>query len=307
MSPIHVSVGNDAMPPSDSDIVIDIKYDDSMGASRVFGIASEIIKSFEDLDRVLITSINSEISTQFILEDLERSSVKIFLRNLLAEIDDTALKELDWKQQVGKYLVKAKYAAIRWLDQSAENSSIEDLTKTIHRLAEESDVLHLPSYPRINPYRIAQPLDSIQRVKAGMKNNEGLIITLDGSEYSVDINSTWSPSEIIPEDALEKELSNEIDLVLVIKKPDMLGGSKWAFKHGKNSLSASIEDEKWNEEFKSGKHPIAPGDALRVRVRYDYKYDKDGNLKDADETIVRVYGVIKPQDPTMGDLLNKDS
>src|SRR5690606_20875242 len=134
--------------------------EDAGSAARVFDIASNLIKAFEDLDRVLITTVDSKISTALILEDVEKSSLKIYLRNLLKASDDQALKELDWKPQVGKYLVRAKYIALEWLDRSiseSEPAQIEDLTDRIRELAVETDVRHLPDYPPINPSRLAQP------------------------------------------------------------------------------------------------------------------------------------------------------
>ena len=51
-----------------------------------------------------------------VLEDVEASSLRVFLKNTLSRVDDEALKTLDWKPVVGRYLVKAKYLALEFLD-----------------------------------------------------------------------------------------------------------------------------------------------------------------------------------------------
>lgn len=297
---IRVTVGEQVMPPeSDIEIKIDFKEDQG-SASRVFDIASNIIRAFEDLDRVLITTVDSKISTALILEDVEKSSLKIFLRNLLRASDDQALKELDWKPQVGKYLVKAKYLALEWLDRNIEGeqpAQIEDLTERIRQLAVETDVRHLPDYPPLNPARLAQPLDAIQRTKAQFRDGEKLVITLDKSEYQVDLEKQWLPSEHLPEAAIEQELSNDADMVLIIRKPDFLAKSQWQFRHGKSNLSAAMDVPDWLREFHQGKHPLKPGDALRVRVRFEYRYDANGDLADQKTTVIKVYGVIQAAAP----------
>ncbi|TPM14060.1 hypothetical protein [Mesorhizobium sp. B2-3-6] len=296
------------MPPEDSDIKIKIDFDDTdSSASRVFDIASNLIKAFEDLDRVLITSVDSKISTALILEDVEKSSLTIWLRNMLRATDDDALKGLDWKPQVGKYLVKAKYVALQWLDKSVgdDTPKLEDLTETIRELAAETDARHLPDYPPINPARIAQPLDAIQRVKGQFKKTEKLTVTLDKSEYQVDITKQWLPSQHLPETPIAQELSNEADMLLIVRKLDLLGRSQWTFKHGKSSISASIDDPDWIREFHQGKHPITPGDALKVRMRFDYRYDAGGDLCDQKETIIKVYAVIHAAAPP-ADLFKDD-
>ena len=289
------------MPPPDSDIEIKIDFDERHGsAARVFDIASNLIRAFEDLDRVLVTTVDSRISTALILEDVEKSSLRIFLRNLLTAVDDQALKELDWKQQVGKYLVKAKYIALEWLDRpigEGQPAQIEDLTDRIRKLAQDTDVRHLPDYPPINPARLAQSLDAIQRTKGQFREGEALTVTLDKSEYSVNVERRWLPSEHLPETPIEQELSNEADMVLIIRKPDFLAKSQWQFRHGKSTLSATMDVPDWMREFHQGKHVIKPGDALKVRARFDYRYDVNGDLCDQKTTIIKVYAVIQAAAP----------
>ncbi len=293
---IKIALQDNIVPP-ESDIIINIDYQEAdESAARVFDIAADLIRSFEDLDRILITSIASEISTQIVLEDLEKSSLKIFLRNILRATDDQALKDLDWRPQVGKYLVKAKYAVLSWLDTDDEKASppdIKDLTEEILDLAKKTDVRYLPDYPTLNPARLAQPLDQIQRAKEKFKENEKLTITLDTEEYSVDLGSIWLATEKLDLNAIEQELANEAEMVLIVRKPDFLGQAQWVFRHGKSTFNARFEDESWLEEFHNAAHVLVPGDALRVRVRFEHKYDSKGNLKESSHIIVRVLGIIR--------------
>ncbi|KPH06032.1 hypothetical protein AOG23_25100 [Rhizobium acidisoli] len=295
-----VSLGDDFVEP-DSDIEIKIDFKEGDGSSaRVFEIAADLIRAFEDLDSVLITSVDSSMSTSLILEDVQKSSLRIFLRNVLKQLNDDALKTLDWKPLIGQYLVKAKYISLKWLDRDVQDdqpAGIEDLTETIRRLAEETDVRHLPDYPAINPARLAQSLDEIQRTKEKFREGEALTITLDKTDYSVNLGRIWLPSEHLQDLESDQELSNTVDMVLVIRKPDLLGKSQWQFKHGKRSFSAPIIDKAWLEEFHRGQHPLSPGDALRVRMKHTAKYDERGKLLDATEEIIKVMAVIKPDEP----------
>ncbi len=297
---ILVSLGDDFVEP-ESDIEIKIDFKEGEGSSaRVFEIAAELIRAFEDLDSILITSVDSRMTTSLILEDVQKSSLKIFLRNVLNQLDDDALKTLDWKPLVGQYLVKGKYLALKWLDRDVgddEPAGIEDLTEHIRELAEQTDVRHLPDYPAINPARLAQSLDEIQRTKQKFREGEALTITLDKSSYTVNLDRTWLPSEHLQDIESDQELSNTVDMVLVIRKPDLLGKSQWQFKHGKRTFNAPITDKGWLEEFHKGVHPLSPGDALRVRVKHTARYDERGKLLDAIEEIIKVLAVIKAEEP----------
>lgn len=294
MPSIEVVLAEEIVPP-DSDIVFTISFDATSGsAAHVFDLAADLIRSLQGIDDVLIQSIDAKIETMLVLEDLQKSSVRVFLRTVLAKVDDDALKSLDWKQQVGRYLVKGKYAAIRWLDGEAPNKGehqMSDLTEEIARLAQESDVRHLPDYPRPNPTRFAQALDRLQETKAKFGENEELTITLGKDQYRVDLSQTWLPSDFSTATEDEKKLSNEQDMYLIIKKPDFLGTAQWQFKHGKTIINATIEHDDWMDRFKSGDFPLRPGDALHVRMRLDYTYNPKGDLIDTKMRIVHVFEV----------------
>ncbi len=300
MQGMEIGLGG-AMPAPDSDIELKIDFRENESSSaRVFEIAAELIRALEDIDNVLVATVDSEISTSLILEDVQKSSLKIFLKNVLKQLDDQALKDLDWKPLVGQYLVKAKYITLRWLDRElAEDqpAGIEDLTAQIEALAKQADFRHVPGYAPINPVRLAQSLDAVQRAKGKFLPGEGLTITLDKTQYVVNLQETWLPSERMGDLRTAQELSNTVDMVLVIRKPDMLGKSQWQFRHGKKNFSSAIKDQEWLDEFYRGHHPLSPGDALRVRVRHDHKYDEAGELIEKSETIIKVLGVIKKEPP----------
>jgi hypothetical protein len=75
------------------------------------------IRGCEKLDAELAHAIDSNIETVLVLEDIEAGSIRVWLRNALRAAEDDALKKRDWKPLVGKYLVRAKYVDLRWLDE----------------------------------------------------------------------------------------------------------------------------------------------------------------------------------------------
>ena len=87
-----------------------------------------------------------------VLEEIEAGSIKVWLRNILSSTDDQALKGLDWKPAVGKYLVRAKYAYLKWSNREGADGSLTALGREIQSIAKETDVLHLPDYSQSQPY-----------------------------------------------------------------------------------------------------------------------------------------------------------
>lgn len=289
----------DVEPSVEADIILRIDYDESASsAAHAFEIAAELIRSLEDLDELLTQTISAQLTTALIVEDLKKSSVKIFLRNVIKKLPDEALRDGDVKKLVGHFLLKGKYAAIKWLDQTEDDPRrLEDLTDEIAYLAKQTDLRQLPDYPPTNQSRLAQPLDRFQEAKRKFKPSEALTITLGKEEYSVDLNQCWVPSERINAKDETKELKSEQDQFLVIAKPDFVGQAKWNFRHGKKSVSYNIVDEEWLESFKAGKYPLKPGDALRVRIRIVHLYDGKGDLIESSEEIIKVFSVIEDSGP----------
>ena len=116
------------MPPPDADLAFKIDFKKGEGnPRRVFDAASELIAAFEDLDEALASSVDHQIKTLMVLEDVEGGSIKVWLRNILTRVEDEAIKELDWKKAVGIYLVKAKYLVLKFLDDDTGAKTIEPL------------------------------------------------------------------------------------------------------------------------------------------------------------------------------------
>jgi hypothetical protein len=83
----------------------------------------------------------------------------------------------------------------------------------------------------------------------------------------------------------------------------MLGGTQWAFKFGKASIRASIEDTEWKAEYNSRRIALLPGDALHVILRIEQHYSQRGELIETKHSIKKVLGVI-PKSPPNGELFS---
>ena len=286
------------MAPANADFSFKIDFARGTGnPRRIFDAASALIDAFEVLDAALIEFIDSEIEPLMVLEDVEASSLRVFLKNVLSRVDDEALKTLDWKPVVGQYLVKAKYLALEFLDDRTVvgRHSLSYLKEGLRRLAEETDVRHLPDYAPIHEGRLVTALDRMQEAKRELERDDRLTIELEGRSYEVDLSSDWEPSEEIkPSDT--KESTSVGEITLTIRKPDFIKDTMWLFSHGKNTLSAPIHDAEWLARFHRREVLIAPGDALRCRVIFTYIYDDKGALIDQRIDIDRVLEVILGHD-----------
>jgi hypothetical protein len=282
--------------PPKADFGIEIRYrKESENPSRVFRSISELIDSFQEIDRHLVSTIDINIEPVLLLEDIETGSVRIWLRNLLRMIPDDAAYHLDWKVIVGQYLVKAKRIMIDFLENKTTITNVEEikpLEDKIFELAEKTEVRWLPTYTRIQPRQL---LEGIQHISASLSHlTEGDSATyIIPNELETRFNLTFKLAPESIEDLIAKEtLTSESEMILKVKKPDYLGDSMWDFRHGNVTISVSILDKEWLENFQARRIDVRPQDSIRATVKISNRYDQDGELIATHHDILKVIDVI---------------
>ena len=288
--------------PPDSDFSFTIDFKRGAGdPRRIFDAASELIAGFEALDNAVINSIDAKTQTLMVLEDVQSGSLRVFIRNLPKRADDEAIKSLDWRKAAGVALVKAKYLAIKFLDneEASASGALVSLRDGLQDLARETDIKHLPDYPPIHEGRLVSSLDKIQDAKRLLAPGDRLTIETDDKVYEVDLTKTWSPATaiVVPD---TRETRSEGEVILGIRKPDLLGGSMWQFSHGKATMFASIKDQAWLEKLHRRQLAMYSGDSMRCRVAFIYVYGEDGDLLEQKTEILEVLEIIAAHGPQSG-------
>jgi hypothetical protein len=291
-----VGVSSKPPRPPEADFAFKIDFKRGEGpASRVFLAINDFIRGCERLDRELLQSIDSNIETVMVLEDIESGSIKVWLRNALRATDDDALKAMDWKRAVGGYLVKAKYAVIEWLDEDLPpmQKSLPDLSKKIQSIAAETDVKHLPDYAAPSPKALLDAARDFEGVKERLlPGDKATYIPPSGEPHEMNLAVRWD-IEDIEQLAISETVTFPIaPIILAVKKPDYLGDSKWELRHGKRSISSKIEDENWLKRFQGREIDVRPGDALRCQVKIEHLYGHDNELLTERYTVVKVDEVL---------------
>lgn len=284
--------------PPLADLAFYIDYKKGQGSpSRVFAAMNNFIVACEAIDRELLSCVDSHIETVMLLEDIEAASLKVWLRNLLNATDDQALKDLDWKPLVGKYLVEAKYVILRYIDQPDKPSGVGSLRNDIQKLAQETDVRHLPSYEPVSPSALIDTIENFQKVKDDLGDGDIASVITDEDRHDMNLTIRWDIESIRQLSVRETSITTS-HKIIVVKKPDYLGESQWDFRHGTTSMSARIEDNKWLGEFQTRQTDVKPGDALRCRVRIEISYGFDNEvvaekyfIEEVNEVIPNVYYV----------------
>jgi hypothetical protein len=281
-----------------ADFCIEIDFEKGAESpSRVFRAMTEIIETFQDIDKALVESIDVKIEPIVVIEDIEAGSIKTWLSYALRAVDDDALKNIDWKKQVGKYLVKAKYFVLNFIEDKTEITSVEQIKELEMKLlksAEETDVIHFPAYAPVQRQKLLPSLTRLNRALQNLNENEKAIYI--SVENNIKMNAAFN---IVPE-KLEELLTNETisskgEMILKVKKPDYLSDSMWQFRHGTRIIEAKITDTIWLKKFQNREKDVRPGDSLRVILETIIKYGYDNELVGMHYIVIEVKDVIPLQ------------
>lgn len=265
---------------------------------RIFSTASECITALQACDQMLLKSFPTEIQPVFVLEQVETGSLKMWLRQLLEAVDDDAIKNLDWKPAVGKYLVKGKHLLLKKLEGKKglpNKYELLEISNELQELAKETDVLMLPAYSRVSEVDIAEHARIISTALARLEPGESISINNDDGEAVIDAGFAVT-DEDIKNLLVEQTLENTSELILMVRKPDFLGETKWEFRFNRRSLSVAIVDKDWLSNFQSGEVDIRPGDALHVKMKERVSYDFNGEVVSEEREILEVIGVIRKKE-----------
>lgn len=278
MKKAEISFTTKKPEPPKADFAFYVNYKKGSGSpSRVFAATHDFIKACDRLDKELVKSIDSNIETVMVLEDIEVGSIKSWFANTLKATDDQALKDLDWKPAVGKYLVRAKYAVLRWVENDEAPTSLVELAQEIKNIASETDVRHLPDYRTPSPESLISAIKDFQSLKEHFTDGDRVSVITPEGELEMNLTMRWD-IENIEALAVKEIMKFPTILIFAVKKPDYLGDSKWELRHGKRNISAKIEDEEWLKKFQARQIDVRPGDSLKCKVEIEHLYGHDNEL-----------------------------
>ncbi|MDX2193035.1 MAG: hypothetical protein NW201_06755 [Gemmatimonadales bacterium] len=264
-----------------------------------------LIDAFQRTDQSLAASVSASIEPVLLLERVEAGSIRARLITLLREINDDALQTLDWKPLVGQYLVRAKHKMLRWLEDHPEVSSRGDVLELQQELM--SDRPQLPSNQLLLPSPVPPAI-----LLGDIRTLSEALVELqpgDSARYISDEESTLISAprglsnERIEELLTQEVIVSETEALLLVKKPDYLGNSRWEFRLDDRTIEAKVLDEAWLRRFQSGGIALRPGDALRALVRAEAYRGFEGHLVATKYHLLEVRAVVHQQEDGQADLM----
>jgi len=282
---------------SDFCIEIDFEEDSLANPSRIFKAMSGLIEGIQLLDSSLLQTIDVKIQTQLMLRTIQVGSLKSWFRNVIEIADDESLKSGKFKAILGKYLLEAKHWILKHIKdkENLKGEKLKVLQDKLQEIAEETKVRKIPSYAPVKREKLVEfSIKTLESTSVPTEKDKAKYVSRCGQ-------ITLPKGPVISDEAreemlTEKNIVDETQLVLRIKKPDYLGESKWMFQWEKHPMEAKIEDKEWLSRFQTREILVRPGDSLKVRVRTEIKKGYDDKDISVRYDILKVLQVIPATD-----------
>jgi hypothetical protein len=292
-----------------ADFGIEISFDAKKESpTNALKVLTELIETFELLDVDLVGTIDAKIKPIVLLEDIEIGSIRTWLKEKIESIDDEGIKDLDWRKIVGSYLVKAKYAIVKFLDKKTSitnRSEIQSLEAELFRLAKETDIKKLPEYSPIPTAKLIQHMSKITTTVKSLRTSDKAFFFTSTESVDFNVELDLSPESII--DILtSQKLSSQGEMILKVKKPDYLGESMWELRHGRKHIEAKISDMVWLKSFQQREKDVRPGDSLKADVITTVSYDQNNEVLGVYYEVTKIHEVIKPAGDAQISLIDLD-
>lgn len=273
----------------EGEIALVIKY--KAGESHALDVlqgAMALVESLDRLDHVLLSSVSTSLEPVSILNDIEKSSLKLLLTRVLRSVPDEHLHNPDWKKWLGALLVKGKHILLQRIDADAP-----EIMRGVELLAD--DYKRAPGLAGYEPPRIADvqdALDGVAKARARFPKQPVLIQTELGD---IDLPETLPPPPPLPLDPDKLTfVVNKGREFFKIKQPDMLGNAQWSVLRNGRAVRVDILHKSWLESYQNRDASILPGDSFDCMFEETITYDDRQNEIDRRLAIVEVLSVISP-------------
>ena len=281
----------------EGEIALVISY--QPGKSEALGVLSgamRLIESLDELDRCLLSSVNSNLEPVSILNDVQHSSLKVLLARALRKIPDEHLQSLEWKKWVGGLLVKGKHRLLQNIEAGAP-----EVRRVLATL--EMDYNAAPGGLKLGytPPTVAAVCDALDIVSKARASLPGQKVTMQTEYGDIELSEAVALDTPPIVDSPQQTLKNSGVEFFKVKSPDMLGAAQWQVLRNNRTVRIDMLDEQWVKAYHARKFSILPGDSLKCQFEEAVTYDAAGNELDRTLSVVEVIEVITP--PTQHSLL----
>ncbi len=270
---------------------IKIDFDENIKErpERVFESMSLFVQGFNEINSELIHGFGKTDSIETTLNKTREGS-------LIADLSQY-FKEKSKSVRFGNLLDSIYFGLENTITDTQKVDSEGDVKGFIekvyeHRVANDQDYNEFTFHAEPDNYKIAKGL---KKISEGLNNLEETDEALIGRRDKFVTISKQFKFPRTPDELFSEEITSHPSRdILIIKRPDYVGNSKWDFISSKRNkqISAKILHKEWLESWRNHEEHFWPGDAFLVLIKTDrVMCGKDDSVK-YEDVVTEVLKII---------------
>jgi hypothetical protein len=269
---------------TDSDLVIEVAASPAARKAPELKRAELIEDAVETSFRALAGSIQVQLETIAVLEEVAKRSLSLWLRVQTGggegEASDASLL---------KFLARGTLAIIAWMDGSP-TLQLADLQQAIRVLAWGTSITTTAHPVLPSSSELVEAITVWQKAKSALGAGDSVRIVTNNGSAALDLSKRIADPRTL---LLARKLVNHsADMIFVVEMPDYQASRQWPLKHGETRTVAYCEPGTLLDKFYRRELDIRPGDALRCKVDFETSYGPDHEVLAERYRIVEILEVL---------------
>ena len=274
---------------------IHITYKEDASSYETFKNVASLMLAIDDLNNAIAKSFSEEIETEAVIDEIANGSIRIWLRDKLKSLPDDKLKAYvkEPREAIADLLVTIKRKIVKALDNP---EGIESRVPQIVKEEIENSEIKAAGYA-VHKAKLLESVGKLSNAAGSFDIPPTLLI--EGERMTIVNAYTFDPRDV--EGVMMREQHTRG--TFVIKKPDLVGESRWTIIFDRN-IDVTIADREWLERLHKREISITPGDMLDAELKIEtYLDEEDMSVIDTKYYITKVYGIVPPSKPVMRQLI----
>jgi len=262
-----------------------IKYDESKATYETFKQMASLMLAIDDLNNAIASSFGNDIDTQAFITDISYGSFRMSLIDIVNKIPDEKIKAYvsNPKEAISDIIIGAKKGLLGVLEEK-DAHEVEKLAPEIIKKEIERTRLKEFGYS-IDKTRVLEAMSELSQ------SSKNIDVSISIDEKSFIVRPTYKFDVTKTHDIIKQVSTTRQKFI--IKKPDLVGDSKWTIIFDK-SIDVKILDTEWIERLKKREFSISYGDRIDAELKIETYIDDRMQVVETRYYITKVYGIVEP-------------
>lgn len=280
------------------DFELDLIFDNQKNPVDAFNQMAKMYDKLLTIDQQILYNILPSAKVEYELIDLEYSSIKSKVNQILKKIPDTILKDIASPGKlIGHLLVYVKSRLVRATEtnevQSLKNleTITEDINKEIRQLSSDTAIIL-----EINNYFVLNAINDIGKEGRKLKSSEYFQFKSKAGNGKIGQRNSINMGKMLYELG-GKNIEQQRIEILKVKSLDLLSErASWKLMRQGRQIDVKILDKLWLENYHNRKVVIQPNDYLKLELKIIYSTNSKSLKPIVNYEALRILKVIPPNE-----------